>query len=225
MCFSAEADLVVGALVVGIGIDALRHRVRRRDTLLAAIPVVLGGHQLVESFVWWGLEGRVPHSVLRFAVWAYIIIAFGLLPVMVPLAVAALEPAARRRRVLLMVGVGAVVSVVLMFSVATGSIEAAIEGHHISYTVDLWHGGSIVALYVAATCGSLLLSHHRRVRWFGLANAVAVAALVWVDKTAFISLWCAWAALASIAIALHLRAAGVGPAPPAVSRRLLPQGR
>jgi hypothetical protein len=76
----------------------------------------------------------------------------------------------------------------------------------ILYVVDLWHGGLIVVLYVVATCGSLLLSSHRHVRWFGTANLVAAVILTWVDRSAFVSLWCLWATVTSVAIAVHLRA-------------------
>jgi hypothetical protein len=42
-------------------------------------------------------------------------------------------------------------------------------------------------------------------RWYGAANLVVVAALSWYASTAFISLWCLWAAITSVAIAAHLR--------------------
>jgi hypothetical protein len=39
----------------------------------------------------------------------------------------------------------------------------------------------------------------------GLANLGAVIALGWITFTGFTSLWCAWAALTSVAIAVYLR--------------------
>jgi len=121
------------------------------------------------------------------------------------LAVAALEPTTRRARAAVFTAIGAVVSVVLMYSLLRGPVTAAVNGHHIEYTVDLRFGGLIVVLYVVATCGSLLMSHHLYVKWFGVVNLVAVAALAWIDRTALISLWCGWAAVTSVCIALHLR--------------------
>ena len=43
------------------------------------------------------------------------------------------------------------------------------------------------------------------VRWFGFASLVAAGVLLWFDKSAFVSLWCAWAAITSVAICVHLR--------------------
>jgi hypothetical protein len=212
MCFSAEVDLVAGVLICGIGIDAVRHVTVPAQQWLASIPIVLGAHQLIESVVWWGLEGHFSEGVWRFATWWYLAIAFGLLPVLVPVAVAMLEPVANRRRVTIFVALGVVVAAVLMYAVVRGPVEATIEGHHIAYDVDLWHGGLIVLLYVIATCGSLLASKRRHVRWFGIANLVAVVVLAWIDQAAFISLWCAWAAVTSVAIAVHLRVVGERPA-------------
>lgn len=212
MCFSAEADLVAGVVIGAIGVDALRHVTVPTQRWLASIPLLLGAHQLIESVVWWGLEGRFAEEVWRFAAWWYLAIAFGVLPVLVPFAIGALEPEAHRRRASLFVTTGAVVAAVLMYAVVRGPVEARIEGHHIAYRVDLWRGGLIVLLYVVATCGSLLVSHHRHVRWFGAVNLVAVVVLALVDQTAFISLWCAWAAVTSVTIAVHLRLVSERPA-------------
>jgi multisubunit Na+/H+ antiporter MnhE subunit len=75
----------------------------------------------------------------------------------------------------------------------------------VAYHVDHWQGGAIVALYALATCGSLLASSHRPVRWFGAINLIAVCLLAWLYTSAFISLWCLWAAVTSVAIDVHLR--------------------
>lgn len=205
MCFSADADLVAGLVVGVIGVDALRHVRRPAEMPLAALPMVLAGHQLVEAFVWWGLEDRVPRAVWHPALWLYLVIAFGVVPVLVPLAVGALEPVLNRRRVGSFTAIGSVVAFVLVYAVVRGPVAASIDGHHIAYYVDLWHGDVLVMLYVLATCGSLLISPHSHVRWFGTTNLVAVCLLAWLSQSGFISLWCVWAAVASVAVAVHLR--------------------
>lgn len=205
MCFSAEADVVAGAVIIAVGVDAFRHVRTPTEKAVAALPVVLGVHQLIESFVWLGLDDRVPHALERISLWIYLAIAYGVLPVLVPFAVRALEPASRVRRFRVFTVLGVGVAAVLMFAVVRGPVEAHIEGRHISYVVNLWYGGVIVALYVVATCGSMMSSSHRHVRWFGAANLAAAGVLAWLDKTAFISLWCLWAAVTGAAIAAHLR--------------------
>ncbi len=207
MCFSPGADVVAGVVIGAVGLDGLRHVRRPAELWLASLPLVLAVHQLVEAVVWFGLHGRVADDVWRTALGVYLAIAFGVLPVLVPLAVSALEPPDRRRLVRWFALLGAVVAGVLMYAVVRGPTDAHIRRLHIEYAVDLWNGGFVVALYVVATCGPLLVSRFRHVRWFGVANLVAAAGLAWLWESAFISLWCVWAAVASVAIGLHLRLA------------------
>ena len=128
MCFSAEADVVAGVVVGAVGIDALRHVRRRAELPLAAIPVVLAAHQLIEAVIWWGLDDQVPSAVWRTALWVYLAIAFGVLPVLVPVAVGALEPLANRRRVAVFTAIGVAVAIVLMYAVTRGPITATMKG-------------------------------------------------------------------------------------------------
>jgi hypothetical protein len=210
MCFSPEVDVVSGVLIGVVGIDALRHVRRPAQLPLAALPILLAVHQLIESVVWWGLDGTVPASLGQHAEWLYLTIAFGVLPVLVPFAVGALEPLSRRRLVGVYVGVGVVVAADLMYAVLRGPITARIEGYHVEYRVELSYGGWVVVLYVLATCGALLMSTHRYVRVYGAVNLFVVLLLAWLDQAALISLWCAWAAVTSVVIAAHLRRLDTG---------------
>ena len=54
MCFSPTGDLVGGSVVVVIGIDACLHVKGRPEYLaVAALPIVLGLHQIDETFGGW----------------------------------------------------------------------------------------------------------------------------------------------------------------------------
>jgi len=205
MCFSAEADLIAGAVVGGIGIDAVRHVRHRREGTLAALPLIFGMHQMIETLVWWGLDDKVPALLGEVAMWIYLIIAF-LLPLIVPLAILSIESDYRRRRTMAAFAIlGGAVSVTLISQMFTGPVTAEIANRYIEYDVSLTYGGQLTALYVAATCGPMLLSKRRRVVVFGILNLVAVTVLAWLMATSVISLWCAWAAVTSIVIVLHLR--------------------
>ncbi|MDQ4132336.1 MAG: hypothetical protein M3179_03825 [Actinomycetota bacterium] len=206
MCFSAEADLATG-LVAGLaGVDALRHTRQPGERVLAALPVLFGAHQLTEAFVWWGLTDRVPWTVGDAAVWLYLSFAFVLLPVFVPLAVLAVEPDAGRRTVMkACAALGAVVAVVYLVALLVEPVSAQIDGHRVVYLNRLDGNGAVNALYVVSGCLPLLSSSHRGVVAFGVVNVAALAVLLWLDSNAKTSLWCAWAALSSVAIAAHLR--------------------
>jgi hypothetical protein len=205
MCFSPEADLVTGVAVGIVGIDALRHVTTKRELPLASLPMLFAAHQLIETFVWWGLDGFVSSAVWRSAMWAYLMIAF-VLPVVVPLCVLAVEPNPRRREVMtLCAGLGIGVTVVLLVGLVQGPVDAQNVGHRIAYQIGNSPGASAAVLYVIATCGALLASSSRAIAWFGVANLIAVTFLAITTTGDIASLWCAWAAISSVAINLHLR--------------------
>ncbi len=207
MCFSPEGDLVGGIIVTGIGVDAVRHLRHRNDHLaLAALPLLLGFHQIDEAFVWWSLQGIVPHGVGRIAMWIYLIIAFVVLPILVPLVVMLLEPTARRKwRIAPFLTVGVGVSTVLLETILQNRPSVTLGAYHLAYSIGLQHGVVVIGLYIVATCGSLLASGFRHIVVFGLANLVAVVILARLSADGFASLWCFYAAIACGAILVHMR--------------------
>ncbi|MDQ6927296.1 MAG: hypothetical protein M3159_01380 [Actinomycetota bacterium] len=206
MCFSPQADIAGGVVAGAIGIDALRHVQLKSERLLAALPLLLGAHEVVEAFVWWGLTDKVSWSVGGTAVWLYVAFAFVALPVLVPMAVMAVEPDPRRRKIMIaFTAVGVAVAVIYLVAIVTRSVGARIDGHTVVYSIHLGQDGAANGLYVLATCGLLLISSHRHIVIFGFVNAAAVAVLLLLASNANISLWCAWAAVTSLVIAGHLR--------------------
>ena len=207
MCFSAEGDLVGGVVVLAIGVDACRHlRGRKEYLFVAALPLMLGLHQIDEAFVWWGLRRIVSPQVGTVAMWIYLIFALVLLPIIVPLLVLGLERTSTMRwRITPFVVIGAGVGALFMATMLRTHPTAQLGSYHLAYSIGLQHGIIIVGLYTVATCGSMLVSGFRHVFWFGIANLVAVVVLARLCADGFTSLWCFYAALASGAIALYMR--------------------
>jgi hypothetical protein len=207
VCFSPQADLVGGLVITAIGVDAVRHiRQRREFTVLAWLPVLLGAHQFIEALVWLWLQGHVPRGVGHVALWAYLLIAFVVLPVLVPLAVIVLEPTRRRKWMMVpFASIGTVIAVVLFAAMVRGPIGVKLAPYHLSYSIRIPDGLLIVALYVVAVCGPLLVSGYRNVAIFGVVNLVAVIIIARLTISGFASVWCGWAAVSSAAITLHCR--------------------
>jgi hypothetical protein len=59
---------------------------------------------------------------------------------------------------------------------------------------------AVAVLYVVATCGSLFFSKIKMMVVFGAANLAILLAVMEVKRYAFTSLWCAYAAIASLII-------------------------
>ena len=209
MCFSPEGDLIGGLVVTAIGVDACYHlRGRPEYRLIAPFPILLGLHQIDETFVWWQLQGHVPHALGVVAMWIYLLFAFVALPTLVPTMVLLLEPRGRRRVIAPFLALGVVTSALLLETMLSGHPSAKLGSYHVAYSIGLQHGVVIIGLYILATCGSMLAS--------GLRNLVAVIVLARLCANGFASLWCFYAALASGAIALHLRFAKARKVPVAV---------
>ncbi len=207
MCFSPQADLVGGIVVTGIGVDVLLHRDGRNSHIaLCALPVLLGFHQFVEAFVWWGLQGHVSAGAGKAAMWVYLSIAFVVLPIFVPTAVLLGEPSARRRWMTApFVVIGTAVAVALLAAMLRGPVGVRLRPYHLAYSLRLDHSAVVITLYVVAVCGAWLVSGDRLIAFYGIINLVAVIIIAKLTIDGFASVWCGYAALTSAAMALYMR--------------------
>ena len=201
MCFSAEADFVSGALVSAVGVATLTKVEHPRELALGALPLAFGLHQIVEGFVWLGLDGHADESTSDLAAHVYVAFAWVLLPFLVPLAIRLVEPDRGRRRAMTpFVVLGGVVGLYLLSSM----LEHGVSAHIVEHTIQYGGAGDLAvaatALYVVATCVPPLLSSHRGIVWFGALDLVAVGVIAWAQADGLTSLWCLWAAVVSVLI-------------------------
>ncbi|MEU8626354.1 DUF6629 family protein [Streptomyces sp. NPDC048669] len=194
MCWSANADLVAGTAIAVIGAACVLRTRRARDLPLAALPLLLGAHQIIESAVWRADGGTGPATV------AWAVIALPLLALWVPVGVLCAAPPNARRRLLVPLAAGAATSAALGYGLAVRPVTAHIRGHTLGYVLDLPRPGLVVAGYLLATVGSLLLSGDRWLRSLGAlaATGAAVCATLW--RLEFVSTWCAFAAVCSVVL-------------------------
>lgn len=221
MCFSAEMDLAAGLVVTGIGVDTLRQARTRDQIAVATLPLLFGAHQLVETLVWWELEGHVSTALGDLASWVYVAIALVIVPALVPWAFLRLGTSGRPAldRVFLVLGLAAAAAGLV--AIGFEPVARHIDGHHIAYQPGVAWSGLVLAAYVVATCGPSLVARSQELRWFGVGNLVVVALLAWLQQDAVISLWCVWAAATSVLINLALRGARTRVAPRPVSSEVL----
>lgn len=148
----------------------------------------------------------MPSAIGHVALWIYLLIAFVLLPIFVPVAVCALETSRNRRLLMvpfIVIGVG--VAAWLLAAMVRGPVSVTMHPYHLAYTIKPGHGMIVITLYVVACCGTLLFSGYRHVVIFGAANLLAVVVIAKLTVDGFASVWCGWAAVTSGVIALHMR--------------------
>jgi hypothetical protein len=214
MCVSAEVDIAAAAVIGGVAVDAIRHIERRDQIMIGTLPAIFALHQAIEVVVWWWAEGVVGASVGRPATWLYLLVALVVLPTWVPLAVRNIEPDERRRHTIqAMVGVGVVTSAVLLWQLVDGDVDVRDQQWHLQYVFGLDWPSVVVAGYLIATCAPLLVASRPSLRWYGIVNVTAVAVITALSVGAVVSIWCVWAAVTSVAIAIYLRREHGGRAP------------
>ncbi|MFC9244845.1 DUF6629 family protein [Streptomyces sp. NPDC057136] len=194
MCWSATADLVAGTGIVAIGVACVARARRARDLPLAALPLLLGTHQIVESVVWRSGGGTGPATV------AWAVIALPLLALWVPTGVLCAAPARARTWLTVPLAAGMLTAAFLSYSLATRPVTAEIRGHTLGYVLALPHAGLLLAGYLLATVGSLLLSADRWLQALGLLVGVGAAICTALWRLEFLSTWCAFAAVCSVVL-------------------------
>jgi hypothetical protein len=201
MCFSATANFVGSAVLGTVGVVTLTKVKHRRELLFASLPLLFAVHQLIEGFVWLGLDGVLSSTVTRIAGAAFMLYAQGILPFLLPLSVWLFEPTAKsRRRMLPFLVIGLGTALYILWALTAYSFEVSIRNNSLEYVNPATNNGLVAVFYVIATCGSLFFSKIKDMVIFGAANLVILLVVMAIKRYAFTSLWCAYAALASVII-------------------------
>lgn len=201
MCFSAAVNFVGSGVLGSIGVVTLTKVKHKRELLFASLPVLFAVHQFIEGFVWLGLNGTLSPAVAHDMGAAFMLYAQGLLPFLLPLSVLLFEPSVKsRRRMLPFLAIGGATSLYILWALTAYSSQVFIRGHSIVYINPATNNAAVAVVYVVATCGSLFFSKITDMIIFGAANLVILLVVMAVKEYAFTSLWCAYAAVASVII-------------------------
>lgn len=201
MCFSATANFVGSGVLGAAGVITLTKVRHRRELLFAALPTLFAVHQFIEGFVWLGLDGVLSPAVAHDMGAAFMLYAQGLLPFLLPLSVLLFEPNAKSRRGMLpFLVLGGGTALYILWALTAFPLQLYVRGNSIVYINQATNNTAIGLLYVIATCGSLFFSKIKMMVVFGAANLAILLAVMAVKRYAFTSLWCAYAAIASVII-------------------------
>ena len=201
MCFSATANFVGSAVLGAVGVVTLTRVKHRRELLFASLPVLFAVHQFIEGFVWLGLDGILSSVVAHDMGAAFMLYAQGLLPFLLPLSVLLFEPNAKsRKRMLPFLVLGGATTLYILWALTAFPLQLYVKGNSIVYINQATNNTFVALLYVVATCGSLFFSKIKMMVLFGAANLAILLVVMGVKRYAFTSLWCAYAAVASVII-------------------------
>jgi len=213
VCFSATANFVGSGVLAGVGVVTLTKVKHRRELFFAALPTLFAIHQFIEGFVWLGLDGILSPKVAHNMGAAFMLYAQGLLPFILPLSVILFEADAKsRRRMQPFLILGTLTALYILWALTAYPTQVFVKGNSIVYINQATNNELVAVLYVIVTCGSLLFSKVKDMVIFGIANLAILLVVMAFKRYAFTSLWCAYAAVASVIILAYFwKSAGIRP--------------
>lgn len=206
MCFSAPASFIASTTLAVIGAATLAQRPEPRLLPFASFPLVFAAHQAIEGLIWLSVERTdAPPQAL---VVAYLVIAQVLWPSLTPLAMLLIEGGRRRRQGLAaLLAAGLIVSAAMAHVLIDHPYAVSATAHGLRYATAQEIETHIVGLYVLTTTAPLLMSRHRYILAFGVTVLIGSAVTEVFFFRAAASVWCFFAALASLFVFLHVRRA------------------
>jgi hypothetical protein len=103
---------------------------------------------------------------------------------------------------------GGATSLYMLWALTAFPLEVYVQGNSIVYLNQATNNTAVALLYVIATCGSLFFSEIKMMVIFGVANLAILLVVMEVKRYAFTSLWCAYAAVASVIILAYFWRSG-----------------
>jgi hypothetical protein len=205
MCFSPTASFTAAVGLGAIGILTLSKVKKKKEIPFASIPLLFGTQQAIEGIVWLSLKYNNV-ALNSAASYFFVFFAYIFWPIFVPIAVFLLEKVEWKKKLLYTLGLcGAVLGAFFAYFLVTHNITGHISNHCITYTIPRYDVFQIMALYVAATCLSLLISSDRVLMWFGVVATLSLAIAYEFYIFALVSVWCFFAAILSTIIYFYFR--------------------
>ena len=201
MCFSAEASFGASAIVLTIGLIAIKKSTTVPQRILSCIPLIFSAQQFTEGILWLSLSHPGLSHWNNIATYAFLIFAQVVWPIVVPLSVMLMEKETNNKKVLIgLLVLGIIVSSYLSWCLLFYKVHASVSCNHIRYDVDypiFKHSGII---YFMAAALPPIISSIKRLRLFGIIIILSYVVTKVFYEYYLVSVWCFFAAFVSIII-------------------------
>jgi hypothetical protein len=198
MCFSAPVSFAASGALALLGGASFRIA-KKKDKILALIPIVFAIQQALEGFQWIYLNKSLPSIFL-----AYSFLFFALIfwPVYIPSSILILE---RHRQTVLkwFLFLGISTALFYLFVLFTVPMSVTISGYCISY--NFYNPLFIKIAYLLAILMPLFTSSNKLFKGFSLAIIISVFISYIFFYEVSLSVWCFFAAIISSMFYFHLK--------------------
>lgn len=202
MCFSATASFSTSAVLGVVGVATVMHVRHAKELPLALTPLIFAAQQAIEGFLWLSLPQQTGLTLPL----TYFFLFFALLwwPVYAPLAILWLEDIPWRKMMIALFAALGMVAGLFQYGIFLARPKAAeIINACIYYPNNQSYHYAVIIFYALATVGAGLISSKRIVNVFALLTGL-FAIIAWYFYTVdFASVWCYFAALASVILYLN----------------------
>lgn len=206
MCFSAPASFTLGSALIAIGTITISKIKTKKHLLIALIPLFFGIQQYSEGVLW--LYSENPNYIATFSKNIFLFFAFFFWPIWIPLSLLVAETiTSRKTAIAVFLGIGISIGGLLSLLIPSmrpqvycSSIQYAFDPKLLSSITFLFLPGLVLIFYVLAVVTPLFISSLKWTKILGALIALSAIVILIIDRAFFTSMWCFFAALASLAI-------------------------
>ncbi|MBP9865772.1 MAG: hypothetical protein KBC91_05140 [Candidatus Omnitrophica bacterium] len=206
ICFGPVASFAASGLLTSIGALILRNVRKKRELLFAVFPALFALQQFIEGLLWLLLKAEKSQALVHALTLTYLFFAYTLWPIICPLSVYAIEYKPKRKQMLrILMALGLLTGSYLLFFILKNSAHASVLHCSIRYETHLAGPRWFTFIYLAVIILPYFVSSHRAILIFGIPNLLLCLVAYFFYNTAFISVWCFFAAVVSMSLYFFLR--------------------
>lgn len=200
MCFSASASFIASGALATIGVASFVSA-KKKDKILAVIPILFSIQQLSEGIQWLYLNSGSSSS---FVGYLFLFFAFILWPIYVPTTVFLLDT--KERKILgWFIFVGIAVALYFSIILMMGPLDVQKINSCVSYNFAFPFQNFVVLAYILAIVGSLCISSLNIFRYFGIVVGFLGLISWFFFAITFTSVWCFFAAIVSLMFFFYIK--------------------
>jgi len=199
MCFSASASFIASGGLIGLGGVSFKVA-KKKDKIIAAIPIMFGVQQALEGFQWLYLNNG---SSSAFFAYAFLFFAFIVWPIYSPTFIYILDKKNESLKKFIFLGIIVALYSTIILIIQPLSIQKV--GRCISYDFHYSLDWLLAMIYLITVFGAFFASNNKILKLFGLLFAI-LALISWIlYKNNFISVWCFFAAVVSSMFFVYIK--------------------
>lgn len=211
MCFSANASYGSAAVLIAVGTATTLGNRERSRVMISLVPFLFGVQQLAEGIIWQTMGQDVSWLPRQFAILTFLGFALSVWPGYIPWAIYNIETERKRKNILRVLGfIGLFVSLLAGWILLRSDLTAYAVGHSLAYRIinvprhPQWPSNVEFFLYVGPALLPFFISTLQEIRKAGYLIFAAMVITQIVNQEASASMWCFFAALISLYIAVDV---------------------